>query len=43
MPKPTDPENWTHMFSDDIKFSQKDLILHPFNKTFLVFALGKLD
>jgi 8-oxo-dGTP pyrophosphatase MutT (NUDIX family) len=36
MPKPTDPKKHTHMFTDDIKFSQKALILHPSNNKFLV-------
>lgn len=36
MPKPTDPKKWTHMFTDDIKFSQKAIILHPSDETFLV-------
>jgi 8-oxo-dGTP pyrophosphatase MutT (NUDIX family) len=36
MPKPKDPKKWTHMFTDDIKFSQKALILHPKNQKFLV-------
>jgi len=36
MPKPTDPAKWTHMFTDDIKFSQKVLIEHPDDNTFLV-------
>jgi 8-oxo-dGTP pyrophosphatase MutT (NUDIX family) len=36
MPKPTDPKKHTHMFTDDIKFSQKALILHPNNQKFLV-------
>lgn len=36
MPKPTDPKDWTHMFSDDIKFSQKALILHPISQKILV-------
>lgn len=29
MPKPTDPSKWTHMFTDDIKFTQKILLFHP--------------
>jgi len=29
MPKPTDPSTWTHMFTDDIKFTQKITLFHP--------------
>lgn len=29
MPKPTDPKKYQYMFSDDMKFLQKIIILHP--------------
>jgi 8-oxo-dGTP pyrophosphatase MutT (NUDIX family) len=37
MPKPTDPLKHSHMFTDDIKFTQKIVLFHPeFEDKFLV-------
>lgn len=36
MPLPSDPSKHAYMFSDDMKFLQKAVVVHPSNGTFLI-------